>query len=105
MKPARIPHTLTAPEHWSSMPWGEYYRESLEREEPAEHDVLLARIARGEGLILLPASFSAIQRQGVVFCPLQDASQQLPLRLGMVTLPANERVRERVTAVVEKSLP
>lgn len=59
----------------------------------------------GEGLILLPASFSAIQRQGVVFCPLQDASQQLPLRLGMVTLPANERVRERVTAVVEKSLP
>ena len=73
-------------------------------EEPAEHDVLLARIARGEGLILLPASFSAIQRQGVVFCPLQDASQQLPLRLGMVTLPANERVRERVTAVVEKSL-
>ena len=74
-------------------------------EEPAEHDVLLARIARGEGMILLPASFSAIQRQGVVFCPLQDASQQLPLRLGMVTLPANERVRERVTAVVEKSLP
>lgn len=33
-------------------------------EEPAEHDVLLARIARGEGMILLPASFSAIQRQG-----------------------------------------
>lgn len=31
MKPARIPHTITAPEHWSSMPWGEYYRESLER--------------------------------------------------------------------------
>ena len=26
-------------------------------EEPAEHDVLLARIARGEGMILLPASF------------------------------------------------
>ena len=35
-------------------------------EEPAEHDVLLARIARGEGMILLSASFSAIQRQGVV---------------------------------------
>ncbi|PLL55085.1 LysR family transcriptional regulator, partial [Klebsiella michiganensis] len=45
-------------------------------EEPAEHDVLLARIARGEGMILLPASFSAIQRQGVVFCSLRDASQQ-----------------------------
>jgi hypothetical protein len=36
-------------------------------EEPAEHDVLLARIARGEGMILLPASFSAIQRQGWYF--------------------------------------
>ncbi|VUS37868.1 HTH-type transcriptional regulator BenM [Klebsiella pasteurii] len=74
-------------------------------EEPAEHDVLLARIARGEGMILLPASFSAIQRQGVVFCPLRDASQQLPLRLGVVTMSANEGVRERVIAVLEKSLP
>lgn len=74
-------------------------------EEPAEHDVLLARIARGEGMILLPASFSAIQRQGVVFCALRDASQQLPLRLGVVTMPANEGLRERVIAVLEKSLP
>lgn len=74
-------------------------------EEPAEHDVLLARIARGEGMILLPASFSAIQRQGVVFCPLRDASQQLPLRLGVVTMSANEGVRERVIAALEKSLP
>lgn len=74
-------------------------------EEPAEHDVLLARIARGEGMILLPASFSAIQRQGVVFCPLRDASQQLPLRLGLVTMPTNVGLRERVIAVLEKSLP
>lgn len=74
-------------------------------EEPAEHDVLLARIARGEGMILLPASFSAIQRQGVVCCPLRDASQQLPLRLGVVTMSANEGVRERGIAVLEKSLP
>lgn len=73
-------------------------------EEPAEHDVLLARIARGEGMILLPASFSVIQRQGVVFCPLQDARQQLPLRLGMVTRPENEILREELTAVFEKSL-
>ena len=74
-------------------------------EEPAEHDVLLARIARGEGMILLPASFSAIQRQGVVFCPLQDASQQLPLRLGVVTMPTNKMLLEELTAVLEKSLP
>ena len=55
-------------------------------EEPAEHDVLLARIARGEGMILLPASFSAIQRQGVVFCPVAEGDN-MPLRLGVVYAP------------------
>ena len=55
-------------------------------EEPAEHDVLLARIARGEGMILLPASFSAIQRQGVVFCPVAEGDS-MPLSLGVVYAP------------------
>ena len=55
-------------------------------EEPAEHDVLLARIARGEGMILLPASFSAIQRQGVVFCPVAEG-YSMPLSLGVVYAP------------------
>ncbi|HBX9992025.1 TPA: LysR family transcriptional regulator [Klebsiella variicola] len=55
-------------------------------EEPAEHDVLLARIARGEGMILLPASFSAIQRQGVVFCPVAEGDN-MPLSLGVVYAP------------------
>jgi DNA-binding transcriptional LysR family regulator len=52
-------------------------------EEPAEHDVLLARIARGEGMILLPASFSAIQRQGVAFCPVAEGDA-MPLSLGVI---------------------
>lgn len=55
-------------------------------EEPAEHDVLLARIARGEGMILLPASFSAIQRQGVVFCPVAEGDS-MSLSLGVVYAP------------------
>ncbi|EPZ6103879.1 LysR family transcriptional regulator [Klebsiella variicola] len=55
-------------------------------EEPAEHDVLLARIASGEGMILLPASFSAIQRQGVVFCPVAEGDS-MPLSLGVVYAP------------------
>lgn len=55
-------------------------------EEPAEHDVLLARIARGEGMILLPASFSAIQRQGVMFCPVAEGDS-MPLSLGVVYAP------------------
>ncbi|WP_336221201.1 LysR family transcriptional regulator [Citrobacter amalonaticus] len=56
-------------------------------EEPLEHDVLLARIAHGDGLSLLPASFAAIQRQGVVFRPLGDDA--LRLHAGLVMLPEN----------------
>jgi DNA-binding transcriptional LysR family regulator len=56
-------------------------------EEPLEHDVLLARIARGEGLSLFPASFAAIQRQGVVFRPIDEAT--LYVQWGLVTLPEN----------------
>lgn len=57
-------------------------------EEPLEHDVLLARIARGEGVSLFPASFAAIQRQGVVFRPLNNS----PLRVqsGLIMLADNE---------------
>ena len=43
-------------------------------EEPEEYDVLLARIAQAEGMALLPRSFSAIGRQGVVFYPLSRAA-------------------------------
>ena len=56
-------------------------------EEPMEHDVLLARIAQGDGLSLVPASFSAIQRQGVIFLPLTDT--ELFLSMGLATLPEN----------------
>ena len=56
-------------------------------EEPLEHDVLLARIARGEGLSLFPASFAAIQRQDVVFRPIDEAA--LCMQWGLVMLPEN----------------
>ncbi|HCD1256787.1 TPA: LysR family transcriptional regulator [Citrobacter amalonaticus] len=56
-------------------------------EEPLEHDVLLARIAHGDGLSLLPASFAVIQREGVYFCPLSDG--ELSVQAGLVMLPEN----------------
>lgn len=56
-------------------------------EEPLEHDVLLARIAQGDGLSLIPASFSAIQRQGVTFLPLTDT--ELRISTGLLMLPEN----------------
>lgn len=52
-------------------------------EEPAEHDVLLARIAFGEGWALLPASFAAVRRDGVKFVPLAH-NGELVLRMGYV---------------------
>ena len=61
-------------------------------EEPEEYDVLLARIAQGEGMGLLPRSFSAIGRQGVVFQPLEEASL-LQMRLGLI-LPASHEDRD-----------
>lgn len=71
-------------------------------EEPLEHDVLLARIAQGDGLSLLPASFAAIQRQGVVFHPLIDA--ELCIRAGLVMLPENESRLQWVQELVTQSL-
>lgn len=55
-------------------------------EEPAEHDVLLARIAAGEGMGLLPASFAAIRRDGVVFMPVEEGGL-LQIRLGLIAAP------------------
>lgn len=52
-------------------------------EEAPEHDVLLARIARGEACGLFPASFAAIRRQGVRYAPLTEGAL-LTLRLGLV---------------------
>ncbi|GHV53762.1 LysR family transcriptional regulator [Deltaproteobacteria bacterium] len=55
-------------------------------EEPAEHDVLLARIASGEGMGLFAASFAAIKREGVVFVELME-KDIFHLQLGIVCLP------------------
>lgn len=52
-------------------------------EEAPEHDVLLARIARGEAMGLFPASFAAIRREGVRYAPLEEGPL-LTLRLGLV---------------------
>ncbi|WP_410751922.1 LysR family transcriptional regulator [Citrobacter sp. U14242] len=71
-------------------------------EEPLEHDVLLARIAQGDGLSLLPASFSAIQRQGVIFLPLTDT--ELRISMGLLMLPENVTKLAWLQTVVMQSL-
>lgn len=57
-------------------------------EEPLEHDVLLARIAAGEGMGLFPASFAAIQREGVVFIRIAEGAA-LQVQLGCAFVPAS----------------
>lgn len=65
-------------------------------EEPVEHDVLLARIASGEGMGLFAASFAAIRREGVHF--ITPAAPGLCLELGIVTAGGNARLAESLAA-------
>lgn len=50
-------------------------------EEPLEYEVLLARVAAGEGWALIPESFAVIQRNGVKFIKIRDLPQ---LRMGII---------------------
>ncbi|MGV4201893.1 LysR family transcriptional regulator [Citrobacter murliniae] len=72
-------------------------------EEPLEHDVLLARIAHGDGLSILPASFAAIQRQGVTFCPLNGCD--LRINTGLVISPGQEDRLKWLPALIKSLLP
>lgn len=72
-------------------------------EEPVEHDVLLARIASGEGMGLLAASFSSITRKGVVFAELTE-KDFLFLSLGIAVLPDNADVAEKLKNIFMESV-
>lgn len=50
-------------------------------DEPVEHDVLLARIAFGEGWCLMPESFRIIRRNGIRFANLDNENFRLSLGL------------------------
>lgn len=55
-------------------------------EEPKEYEILLSRIAFGEGWALLPSSFSAVSRKGIRFVPLKNAPPFV-IQLGMICQP------------------
>jgi len=73
-------------------------------EEPMAHDVLLASIAAGEGMGLLPLSFTAIRRDGVVYGPVRE-SNTLLCRLAIAALPDNAALLETVASEIEPELP
>lgn len=72
-------------------------------EEPTEHDVLLARIAAGEGMGLLPASFAAIRRNGVAFARLEEG-HAFELRLGLA-VPPDKGPLARTLAAMATTMP
>ncbi len=72
--------------------------------EPAEHDVLLARIAAEEGAAILPASFAVVQRKGVVFKPF-PLHQQLSIQLGIVANSAYEETLRTLLPLVQTTPP
>lgn len=74
------------------------------KDEPAEHDVLLARIASGEAAGLFPASFAVIRRQGVVYTPVMEGDG-FRLRLGVVAAEGKEAVLDKVLKIALRKLP
>ncbi|WP_027188610.1 LysR family transcriptional regulator [Desulfovibrio cuneatus] len=78
--------------------------EPLFMEEPEEHDVLLARIAAGEGIGLFAASFAAISRKGVTFSPVAEG-ELLRLALGITSLPGNEFLAQELVELAAAALP
>ena len=64
-------------------------------EEPEDHHLLLAAIASGRGVALLPASFAAIRRDGVTYKPLREGSE-LYVGIGLATNSDRPEVRQFV---------
>ena len=54
-------------------------------DEPDEYDVLMARISFGEGLALLPESFSKLKRESIKFVPIEmDNGISLSISMGYI---------------------
>jgi DNA-binding transcriptional LysR family regulator len=62
-------------------------------DEPEDHHVLLAAVASGRGVALLPASFAAIRRQGVTYKQLREGDE-LYVGIGLATSSDRADVRQ-----------
>lgn len=72
------------------------------RQEPLEHDVLLARVQAGEAAALLPGSFTVMGRPGVVYRELEDASG-LGMELGVVAKDGNDALLDKIEAICREA--
>ena len=62
---------------------GKYVRHAKLRE-PADHHVLLAAVADGRGIALLPKSFTGLRRAGVAYRRLAEG-EELAVGVGLAT--------------------
>lgn len=69
--------------------------------EPNDHHVLLAKVAAGVGVALLPASFSAIRRAGVSYRAL-DEGNELSVGVGLVTASDRLAVHESFLGLIQR---
>ena len=65
---------------------------------------MLARIAAGEGMGLLPASFAAVRREGVVFISIQERNL-LRIRLGVAAAFGNAEGIDELVEKLGEALP
>jgi len=67
------------------------------RQEPADHHVLLADVARGRGIALLPSSFSGLRRAGVVHRALAEGDE-LAVAIGLAVPAGRPTLRDQLVA-------
>jgi len=72
-------------------------------EEPEDHHVLLAAVASGRGVALLPSSFAAIRRHGVTYRPLREGPE-LYVGIGLATSSDRADVRQFVLRMLRLEL-
>jgi len=66
--------------------------------EPEDHHVLLAEVAAGRALALLPSSFTALRRTGVAYRPLAEG-EALAVGIGLATASDRPELGESLEAL------
>jgi DNA-binding transcriptional LysR family regulator len=69
--------------------------------EPADHHVLVAEVAAGRGLALLPASFSQLRHAGVRYRPLAEGAE-LAVGIGLATPADRPALRDALRAALRR---
>jgi len=69
-------------------------------DEPQDHHVLLAQVAAGRGIALLPASFVRLRRDGITYKRLRPGTG-LRVGIGIATMPDRNELRRTLLRFVE----